>query len=654
MRQFVKTAELCEVMKVSRKQLLERARREKWPLAETSGGVLFVADRLPVSVQMRLTERSIAEHREKGLAPEQQGIADARQKDRDTAAQRAALIVAFRSSGMNADEFIRLYNRQETARALYARLGSVSVPSFYRWLKAFKESGAQGLLPRQSRGRGGSGATLSAREKELLKAFWLDSTQPSMQHALRKMLLACPESRCTYETARRFLSEIPPTVRDFYRLGQTRWENMYLPYTEQAVAMYSSLDCVVSDHHCLDCVVMYRGRLIRPWLTTFQDYRSGKVLGWCPCVTPSSLSIIVAYYMVCWYYGVPPRLLFDNGKDYRSKLLNGWKASRMNDVPDASAALESEETEISFAGIFATLGSDVHFTRTYHGMSKGRQERYFRIIGEYLAKDIGSYVGSDSRSRPEESQLMFRALNGKERRTDIPEWEDFVRLCNTMIPYINDKFVSEGKGIKGMTRSEAFEKFKTHEFRRVSKEELQAALCSGSVRKCGRNGVTVGGIHYWNDALAQYVGCNVVVRTKLVFDNKALVYTTDGRFICECEGDYFCEDRNDMKSTFKKVEGAKKHSFALAAELGATGEVALDADAKIMHKVAAGIYDQSPDSIDDILGISWDDATDYDNAESGSNGAHRGGKAEKPKNKYKSALEADEMDYIDIPNLNVG
>lgn len=651
MRQFVKTAELCEVLGTNRKQLLERAREEKWPLVKTAGGVLFVADRLPVSVQMRITAKTIAQKGTKELCAAKSGIAAAREKDRDTASWRAALVASFLNSGMRKEEFVAAYNGQKAARGVFAKLGGVSVPTFYRWVKAFKQGGTAALLPRQSRDKGGHGASLSEKEKELLKVFWLDSTQPSIYHALRKMLLSCPESRCTYETARRFLQAIPPTTRDFYRLGKTRWENMYAPYMEQAVAMYGSLDCVVSDHHCLDCVVMYHGRLIRPWLTTFQDYRSGKVLGWCPCVTPSSLSIIVAYYMVCWYYGVPPKVLFDNGKDYRSKVLNGWTVTKKSELPKATAELEDEETEIRFTGIFATLGSDVHFTRTYNGKSKGRQERYFRIIGEYLAKDIGSYVGSDSRSRPEEAQLMFRALNGKAKRTDVPEWEDYVKLCNTMIPYINDTFVSEGKGIRGMTRSEAFERYKTGEFRRVSKEELQAALCSGSVRKCGRNGVTVGGIHYWNDALAQYVGCNVVVRTKLVFDNKALVYTADGRFICECEGDYFYEDRNDMKKSQSKLESARRLSLAKAAELGATGEVTLDADARIMHKVAAGIYDQSPESIDDILGITWDEAADCNEPEA----AAVKPETEKPaRRKYKSALEADEMDYIDIPDVNVG
>lgn len=644
---FVKTAELAEVLKVSRRQLLERARREQWAAVKTGGGVLFVADKLPPTVQIRLAERQIAGRRCGQMTAAVSGTACTRPKDVQTAADRIALIHAYGNSGLSKDEFIRLYNRQETAQAVYAKLGSVSVQTFFRWVKLYKEQGTAGLVPRHSRPRGGAGASMTDEEKQLLKFYWFDSTQPSAMHAYRKMLLNLPESRCTYETAQRYLKSLPKMVSDFYRLGESRWENMYLPYMEQAVQMYGSLDCVVSDHHCLDCVVMYHGRLIRPWLTTFQDYRSGKILGWCPCVTPSSLSIIVAYYMVCYYYGVPPRVLFDNGKDYRSKLLNGWKAKA--EVVKAEGLMDemrTETVEAEFAGIFGSLGSDVHFTRTYNGKSKGRQERYFRIIGEYIAKDIGTYVGSDSRSRPEEAQLLFRALNGKEKRTDVPDWNDYVKLCNTMIPYINDNFVSSGKGIKGMTRSEAFETFKTREFRKVSKEELQKALCKGELRKVTRNGFTVGGIHYWAEELAMYVGQQVIVKTQLVFDNKALAYTVDGRFICECEGNYFMEDRSDTGASIKKLESARQYSFAKAAELGATGEVTLDADARIMHNVAAGIYDQAPRGIDEILGIGLEAEDDEKPA------AESECTDEKPaKNApYKSVLDAGDLDYIDMMN----
>ena len=93
--------------------------------------------------------------------------------------------------------------------------------------------------------------------------------------------------------------------------------------------------------------------------------------------------------MCCIRYGVPKEALFDNGKDYRSKLLNGYNVKAKVFLPEGI----EEEAEIFFHGILPALGTDVHFTKPYSGKSKGRQERYYRLLGEYLAKDIGSYTG---------------------------------------------------------------------------------------------------------------------------------------------------------------------------------------------------------------------------------------------------------------------
>jgi hypothetical protein len=230
------------------------------------------------------------------------------------------------------------------------------------------------------------------------------------------MLKAYPHSLCAYQTAARFLGSIPPAERDYFRLGKKRFEDLYLPYVEQNVYQYRSLDLVVSDHHVLDCVVLYRGRLIRPWITTFQDYRSSRIVGFFPTVKPSSLSIIAAYYMCCIRYGVPKAVLFDNGKDYRSKLLNGYKTTAKQFTPEGI----EEDTEVFFQGVLPTLGTEIHFTKTYSAKSKGRQERYYRLLGEYLSKDIGSYVGSDTTTKPEDAVLMWRSIDGMAKRQDIP------------------------------------------------------------------------------------------------------------------------------------------------------------------------------------------------------------------------------------------
>lgn len=599
MMDTVKTKDIALALHLSRKGVLEKAQKEKWVCVRSGNALRFIEGGLPVPVRFAL-----AALRQESKAAETEAdvncgavFANAPEKARETAVWRSSLIFSWRKSGLKKQEFVELYNQQCISREIYKQLGSVSIATFYRWVADYRDDGASGITPKYGLVKRGAGDTLSEAEKDNLQFYWLQNTQPSASHAYRSMQIACPYSTCTYQTALRYLNSIPPVVRDYFRMGQTRFENSHLPYVEQDVERYKSLDCVVSDHHCLDCVVMYHGRLIRPWITTFQDYRSGKILGWCPCVTPSSYSIIVAYYMVCYFYGVPVSVLFDNGKDYHSKLLNGWTATANELLEDMS----SVETEVRFQGVFQMIGSEVHFTRVYNGKSKGRQERYFRILGEYLAKDIGTYVGSDTKTRPDDAQLLFRPINGMAKRNDVPDWDTFRSCCNSMVQYINDTFVTQAKGCKGLTRSAAFQKFLPEKVRHVDKATLQAALSQGEVRKVNRNGINIKGVNYWSSDLLMYVGQDVLVRTSLVFDNKCLVFEVGGKKICECEGSYFMEDHGNPKAAIDRVSSARKAGFAAMAEIGSR-ELSDSPDRQLMLDTARNMYSQNLPDIDEVLG----------------------------------------------------
>jgi hypothetical protein len=596
---YIKIGAIAKALHVSRKQALARAHEGGWPCVKRKGGLLFLENRLPFAVQQALAERGTkADPGAEGGG----GLSQLTDRAREAAQNRSALLYEYHHSGLKPAEFVEAYNAGQCGAYLRSALGAVSARTLYRWLGEQKEAGGAGtaalaaLAPRHGIRKGGAGATLEPTERALLRNFWLQGTRPAMAHAWRLMLKAYPHSRCSYQTAARFLQSIPPAERDYYRLGKKRFEDLYLPYVEQNVLRYKSLDLVVSDHHVLDCVVTYRGNLIRPWITTFQDYRSGKILGFFPTVKPSSLSIIAAYYMCCIRHGVPKAVLFDNGRDYRSKLLNGYTTTAKQFTPEGIA----EEVEVFFQGVLPAIGSEVHFTKTYSAKSKGRQERYYRLLGEYLAKDIGSYVGSDTTTRPEDAALMWRSIDGMARREDIPTWEYFVRAATAMIEHINDTFASQGKGMDGKTRSQVFEENLPETTRKVPKEELQQALYRSEVRKCGRNGVKCNGTYYYHPDLARYAGQDVVVRCAIFADGELPVYALDGTFVCNAFGDYFAEGE-DLKGAIKRVESAKKHTLLALAEQG-TNEIGIAAEQRLMLETALRAYDESLPTPESLLG----------------------------------------------------
>lgn len=613
MQNRVSAAELSRALNISKTTILKTAKMQGWPFFKQGNSCMFVEQYLPGDVRFALvqyrskTSQPAVPKQTFAPANDNNPILQASEKQLSTAQYRAALIYEYSKSGINATEFISAYNSGVFA-SLYKKLGTVSTATFYRWLKEFKENGSAGLVPHTGSSRGGAGQSLTDEERDLLRYFWLRPEQPSVTHAWRLMKANLPYSRCTQQTARNYLNSLPKPTAGLYRMGEGRFENTFLPYMEQNMEGKKSLEVVVSDHHCLDCVVMYRGKLIRPWLTTFQDYRSGRIIGYCPCVKPSSLSITVAFYMACIRFGVPQTLLFDNGKDYRSKYLNGHTEKITVLTPEGI----TEEKEVEFTGMFYMVGvKEVHFTRTYNGKSKGSTERTFRTYGEYIAKEMGSYVGSDSRSRPEEAALMWRSINGKAQRNDVIEWTDFIQRLSAMIELINDTFESDGKANKGKTRTQVFIENLPENILHADKELLQKALCKGSVRKVGRNGVKVNGVNFYHPALHEFFGRQVRVYESLQNDREVMCCSLAGEFICNAIGDYFAETGR-LSADIARLEYERKTLTSIAIE--GANEVAVAPEYKTMVDVAMRAYASDElTGVDRFLSIDSPGHTDEEN-----------------------------------------
>lgn len=638
--ELVKASVLAKALGLSKSTVLAKAKQGGWAYVEKSGSWQFVENRLPGDVRFALAsykggvpaKKTKTDQKKSELELAGGEFLSAGSKAQDTAQWRAALIYEYKASGMKVADFINCYNEAESLPQLKKVLGEVSVKTFYRWLKAWKESGASGVTPKYGLSRGGAGESLLEEERELLKAFWLVNTQPSMMHAYRLMKANLPYSVAKYQTCVNYLNSIPKAIAGFHRLGAGRFENLFLPHMEQNIEQYKSLEVVVSDHHCLDCVVLYNGELVRPWLTTFQDLRSGKILGFCPSIKPSSMSIVVAYYMMCLRYGIPNCCLFDNGKDYRGKWLNGHTETAKVFTPEGW----SEEIEVEFQGVFGIVGSEVRFTRTYNGKSKARQERYFRIIGEYFAKDFGTYVGSDSRTRPEDAALMWRAIDGKEQRHDIPTWEEFCASIESVIELINDTFESQGVGMNGKTRSQVFLDFlpPAEMIRKPTVELLQKALLKGEVRKVGRNGVKVGGVNYYHEALFEFVGRDVRVYKDLLSAEVVTICTLQGDLICKAQANYF-KETGYLGNDLARLEGARAKLTAIA-ERG-SGEVNAAIEYKTMIDVARRTYGNNAIAgVDQFLGYT----------EEKTEKAAVFNPPKKSDSRLKSLLDAEDNDYI--------
>ena len=640
MKGTVNTASVARALGHSPKAVLTRAKKEGWPCVQKPGGIRWVEKMLPLDVRLAVESRPADNARHDKTTAGIGGFCQATEKERYAAELRGALMAEYHASHLSKEDFIAAYN-DNTNAVLYKYLGAVSLRTFYRWERDFSTKGINGLVPRYSAASGGAGKSLCDAEKALLERFWLRDSRPSIQHAFRLLKENYPGSKCTYQIAQRYLRSLPQALVDYRRLGRTAFANKHQPYMDQNIWQYKSLDVVVSDHHCLDCVVMYQGKLVRPWITTMQDYRSGKVLGWCPSVSPSSLSIIYAYYMMVIQYGIPRKLRFDNGKDYRSEILNGKTKAAKVFTPEKF----SEEQEIYIQGLFYMVGSEVSFTLPYNAKSKGRQERYFGILKEYFSKNISSYIGGNAQERPEGSELYFRPINGLARRDDAPQWEKAVEALGAMVSYINDDFSSHGKGMDGKTRSQVFAENLPADVRYADRDTLRLALSKGELRWVLNNVISINKVDYYHPDLVRYSGQQVMVRSMLVSVDEVQVCDLKGRFLFTAISGFFFEG-DDFAAATKRLRGAQKLNLIRLAEMG-TGEVQADPEYETMIHVALDKHRQA-----DVIDINkYIAPQEEENLPLAAGAEHSNTKAEpsvpdKPKRVLISPINAKPEDYL--------
>lgn len=571
----VSTTAISSCLGISRQAVMERARSERWIYAGRGKAIRWKANHLPEDVIQALARcGSLSASGAVGFPDgSYDAFASARDEDRKLAGLRACLMNHYVQSGMRKEDFVFEYNAGRVNASLRDRLGEISIKTFYRWFAAWENAGRslEGLVPRWSlRSTEGPGASIPDAVRKYAENFYLHPHCPSIGRVRNKLVDLEQEGIIprapTYQTLSRYLHSLPPTMVDYWRKGPTKWANAYQSHIERNMDLYRPMELVTSDHVMLDFVVTKDGRLFRPWLTTVQDFRSGLILGACPCVTPSWLSITVSLSMMALQYGRAEIFTVDNGQDYRCKILNGQtKDFRTLDVNGFE-----EDEAVYVAGFYQACVDRVSFTWAYSGQSKGRQERTHGIWQEYFSKEMRSYVGSNTVSRPEVSNLLFRSVNKQAKRNDVPTWEEFVEGLATYLDKWNDKWHSNGKGMDGRTPRDVFDALRG-DLRPVDRTVLELALCRSDSRKVGRNGVKIDGVNYWAKELQRYVGTSVLVKRPLADLETALICDAHGAVICRAEANYFRES-DDLAATIERRQSAAKSNLELVRGLS-TGRV---------------------------------------------------------------------------------
>ncbi len=491
-------------------------------------------------------------------------LAGIKSKYRETAYNRAVLVNSFLEfdparTVKGSKEFINHFLPLHPD--LVELLEKIPSPStFYRWVRSYLNSGRNiaTLAPRYQDGDGAGSKALTEKEQSVLLMFWMTPAAWSVKKCIDEAEKALGH-KISYATALRYLDSQPKAYRYAFRSGRKKVNDKVMPYIERNPAFLASMEQVTSDHHMLDFFVQKDGKVFRPWITAFTDLRSRKVLSWVMCENPNKLTVLHTLQIMTHEFGIPEKLIFDNGKDYRSELLRGG----FKEVKGFDYELIDKPKKIELQGVFGSLGCKVIYAEPYHGQSKPI-ERWFRTLAERFSKEQATYCGSNTATRPDEAKLYHQTIGQMKKKDVVLSFDEAYARLNCYIDEYNSTWEHTGKGMDGNTPDFIF-KANLKGKRILHDSARRRIFTEAEIRTVSREGVQIESTYFYNTDMMELIGQKVIVRKPLYSDAFVIICDLDDRELMSAVRDLHgdtgdvTENNNRKKSAHKEIRSKIKH-----------------------------------------------------------------------------------------------
>lgn len=433
-------------------------------------------------------------------------------------------------------QLLRGDKRSAARRAELAEKFGVKPRCIYDWEHRYEAEGLEGLMDKAMRSDKGKSRTLCLLAQDRINYSYLTSEKPSQNRVYMRLkelrdslgpdicqecchnpescnradMLACggdPGEACPcagnglvvpehHASVNRYVKTLDPAVVTLGRYGSKRFDDLYMPKVRREKPETVN-DVWFGDHHVFDLFVLdSQGVARRPWLTAWMDACSGCFVGWLLSFSPNSKTISESLALAIAktgspFEGPPMWLYIDNGKDYRSRAIEGtggndYQPGRINGEITADNAL------------LRCLGIGVHHAIPYRARSK-TIERAFGLMEQWI-RELPGYCGNGIDLKPE-------GLMEDIRHKRLMTFEEFAAyFTNSLLPEYHAYKGPEGK------EDSPLEIYQNHAKARqetVGWPTLSIAMSEKCERVVRPDGIRIGNVRYWDEALAGMVGARV-------------------------------------------------------------------------------------------------------------------------------------------------
>lgn len=432
------------------------------------------------------------------------------------------------SSGNKAeadDKFVRYLETTYPERRFSVRM-------LYRKKKAWKELGECALT--DSRGKHDNhNKAVPTLVFDTFEYYYLDESQMSIRECIRltglqletegrtDLLPLASESAFAREIER----SIPVPALKYFRLGEKAFKDACAPYVKRTYGDLHSNDIWVCDNHTFDIFVDdgEHKKPVRVYLTGFLDVRSRKMMGWYVTDAPCSDATLQALRKGIEKYGIPKRILSDNGREFLTHDIGGRgfrKDGRKEDEHRIPTILDNLQIEFRTALVKNARAKII--------------ERAFRDVKDCFSKLFEGYTGGTIAERPERLKEMAK------KASNFTPYDDFCSYVDTYIEGWFNHLEHSGVGMGNKSRNQVYAE-QLSEVRRASPEDLNLMMLRNTrMQTVKRDGVVLKlygtEVTFWSRDLAyDHIGEKVYFRYNPDDLSEVRVYDERDRFLCTAQ-----------------------------------------------------------------------------------------------------------------------
>lgn len=229
-----------------------------------------------------------------------------------------------------------------------AKKKKISVPTIYRWIKRYNETGTlSSLIPTENTGGKGQNRLdeeLEAIVSAIIHKDYLTNQKLVVSKVYEKIKMECNNSKITapnYDTVRRRINNLSEYVKISKRQDKKTADNLYKPLNGKFPGANHPLAVIQIDHTLLDVILVdekYRQPVGRPWITLAIDVYSRMIPGYYISLDPPGsigTGICIANSILpkdnwmtinevtgdwpCW--GLMDRIHMDNAKEFHGNMI---------------------------------------------------------------------------------------------------------------------------------------------------------------------------------------------------------------------------------------------------------------------------------------------------------------------------------------------